>query len=106
MKPGRLQEVTAAIWLGIGVINGATALNANNEAVRAEATAEAFQAQGNLQATEWQAYADDKEGDRNRYLLLVGLNLGTAACFGAAAAGSIASSRRREQEPQPDTSAQ
>lgn len=105
MKPGRLQEVTAAIWLGIGVINGASALSANNEAVKAEATATALEAQGNPQAAEWQAYADDKEGDRNRFLFLVATDLGVAAVTGVAAA-SIASSRRREQESQSDTSEQ
>lgn len=96
MKPGRLQEVGAAIWLGIGVVNGASALNANNEVVKAQATATALEAQGNPQAAEWQAYADDKEGDRNRFLYFVAADLGVAALTGVAGV-SIASSCRREQ---------
>ena len=106
MKPGRIQEVTAAIWLGIGVINGASALSANNEVVQAEATATALEAQGNPEAADWQVYADNQERDRNHFLFLAAADLGVAAVTGVAAAASIAYSRRREQEPQPDTSAQ
>ena len=94
MKLARLQEVTVAICLGSGVIGGAFALNADNEADRAIITAEALEAQGNPLAAEWQAYADDKESDRNHTLLVVCGNLGSAACIGVMAA----SSRRREQE--------
>ena len=105
MKPKRFVEGIAAIWLGIGVVNGASALRAANEAEKAQATATALEAQGNPQAAEWQAYADGKEGDRNHFLSLVAADLGVAALTGVAAA-SIASSRRREQEPQSDTSVQ
>lgn len=104
MKHAKLLEVSAAVWLGIGVINGASALSANNEAIKAKAIATTFEAQGNPQAAEWQTtYADDKEDDRNRLLRLVAIDLGVVAITGVAVAYN-ASSRRREQEPQSDTS--
>ncbi len=102
MKPGRLREVTAAIWLGIGVINGASALNHSNEAVRAEATAQTYEAQGNTsQAAQLESYADSQKDDRNRFLFLVATDLGVAAITGVAAAVSISASRRRKQEEAP-----
>jgi len=96
MKPGRLQEVAAAVWLGVGVINGASALNANDEAVKAEVTATALEAKGNTQAAEWHLYSDKKEDDRNRSLFFAASDLAIAATF-------IALSKRPEQEPQSDT---
>lgn len=99
MKPGRFNEAMAAVWLGIGVVNGMSTLNASSEAVKAEATATAFAAQGDPQAAEWQRYAKDEEAYRDRLLSLTVLGLGLAA-----ANASIARSRHRRQESQSDPS--
>ena len=102
MKPGRLQEVTAALWLGMGIVQGVTALNYSNETIRAEATAQTYEAQGNTaQATEWSNYADSQESERTLFLRLTAIDLGIAALTGAIAAGSIRESKRREQKEAP-----
>ncbi len=97
MKPGRIQEVSAAVFVGVGVINCVSAISANTEAVKANVNVATLEAQGNYNVTEWQDYADNKEDDRNYFLFLVAADLVAATLLGVGAATSIASSRRREQ---------
>lgn len=97
MRTELLNAITASMLLGLGVFNGATALGHNNEAVIAKATAQALEDQGDPQATEWHARAGIAEYNRDNQLIIVGLNLGAAACSGAAS-GLGAMSRRRENE--------
>jgi hypothetical protein len=73
----RLPAVAAAIFLGIGGINGVAALEHNSEAAG---------------AMELEAKTD-AEDKRNQNLVVGGVNLGTAAVFAVLARG-----RRREDE--------
>ena len=99
MKPGRLQEATAAIWLGIALVNGGTALHYDHEAGKAQVITQIYEVQGNQQQAElWNAYTDNQEQYRNINLGLIAIDLGLATFFGVGAAASISAARRREQE--------
>lgn len=93
-----ITEVAAVAWLGICLVNGALALNANDEAVRAEVTATLLETQNDPRAEQLQASADADESQRNMYLFLAGLDLGIAAICGSAAV-SIATDRRNVYLP-------
>ncbi len=99
MKPGRLQEVTTALWATCALINGGVALSHNSEAARDEATAAVYQQQGNYgQAAQFEAQASDEQLDRDIYLGLTALNLGLVGLNGSLALA--ARNRRREEEQQ------
>lgn len=94
MKPGRLNEATAVIWASVALIHGGITIGNNNEAVRAETTANIYEQQGDYaQAEQWEAKADDERDDRNIYGGLTIFNLGLAGLCGA-----LAVSKRRESE--------
>jgi len=99
MKPGRLQEAAATLFLTTALISGANAYHHNEKASNAEGAEEACRTQGNQQqAAEWSTYQHNEESNRNVYLGLALSNLGLAATFGALGASSVRRRREEEQE--------
>lgn len=95
----KLSEATAALWLSIGIVNGASAYTTNNESIRAQAIAETHEVYGNPEAASWRAYANNQEDERNRLLLLSVGGLSTAVMFGVAAvSGARGSSSEQRLE--------
>jgi hypothetical protein len=91
----KMNACVAALFLGSATLNGVSALEDNNDAIRADAQAEVYEmVEMPPKAQQMQVKAGKKEDDRSYNLLIVGLNLSAAACFaGSAAIGGV--SRRR-----------
>lgn len=88
MNLNKLQATTAALFTTAAIANGASAVGHNNEAIRAEAKAEAYHelGGGTPHTEELKARASDEEDKRNLQLLIVIMQLGCAATYGSLAA--------------------
>jgi len=98
---GRLNEATAILFVGIGLLNGYVAHNYDAEADRVEGAKQVYLSQGNnQQAAELSAYGDRKENSRDIYLGLTAVNLSLATVFGSLGASMIKRGRRDGQRRQ------
>lgn len=96
MKQG-IKEAIPILWAAAALANGAVTLNHNNDAIRADGRATAYeQVEYYSEAQHARAEASDARGERNIYFGLTALNLSLLGLTGASAA--YARNKRHEQE--------
>lgn len=99
---GRVQQAAGVLGIGLSILTGMWAINAEHEAVRAEAIAEVYEAQGNPQADQWEIFASHQKTVRNTDLGLTAVNLALAGVNYFGGTGIVAAARRTEEESQID----
>jgi hypothetical protein len=92
----KAKEVIPVLWATAALANGTVTLSHNNDAVRADGQATAYEQVGYYaEADQARAEASDARDNRNIYLGLTALNLSLVGMTGASVVA--ARNRRREQ---------
>lgn len=97
MKTGRIQEVTAAIWLGLATVNGVQAMNAYQDATKAEQLAKSYDAFADPRADSAIEYANEMFDNASDLISIAALDLGVAAVTCLAAGISIRAAELQDQ---------
>ena len=98
MRPGKLHGIATAVYASWALISGVNTLSHNNEAVRAEICADAYQQLGDQgQAAQFEAQASDARRASEIPLGLTVLSLGLVGVHGSLA---VRAYRRRDEQAQ------